>query len=221
MMVRGSTPCASSSVAAVCRRSWYRMLGRPAAQGRLERLVAARSCRIAIPIVVANTNPDFRPRAPVAGQPWNCARNAPERLPRVLDREHGGFPGRGHAMSSGLWLAALLMVGGCAATLDASRRDGAGSLAGCARRSASSLGVVEASDKGARVLAATAAGLAGYSDAVAGTAVGRRVSGSTSEMPRGIRNEVRGAGRGCLRGGRRRPVRGTRRSVPLARLASQ
>ena len=53
------------------------------------------------------------------------------------------------------------------------------------------LGVVEATDRGARTAAAVAGGAAGFSNgAIAGQAVGRSMSGSSTKMLRHVRNKV-------------------------------
>ena len=103
MIVRGSTPWASSSVAAVCRKSWYRMSGSPAARRIRLKSLWSLLLSTAVPIVVVNTSPESRHRAPATSRSssWRvrCRRNAADTIPGMLMvrrlRSVFGSPNRG------------------------------------------------------------------------------------------------------------------------------
>ena len=84
----------------------------------------------------------------------------------------------------------VLAIAGCAAKLTPQGRlvrEGSRAVRG----ECEFLGIVEATDRGARTAAAVAGGAAGFSDgAVAGQVVGGRVSGSSTKMLRHVRNKV-------------------------------
>lgn len=93
-------------------------------------------------------------------------------------------------MSSKVAVVLCALAVGCAAKLTPQGRlvrEGPPEV----RQECEFLGIVEATDRRARTVAAIAGGATGFADgAVAGQRAGRRVSGSSTKMLRHVRNKV-------------------------------